>query len=201
MNMSRNNLPDYHKDLAKYFTTEKHHQFSTDFFTDAEDYEVWDEVDFTDLEEADGENTFTIKAEDLKFYAEGSLDDNPYMTDEEFAKKSPYGGLVPHPIFVTTLGFWCIGIKGKGNWIRTPGARNPGQEIIIYENFRVGETIHIKLRPSDRYEKRGKYYLKYAIDYYNEKNVLKATWVLALILPRTRDEIKKFLKGIRALSD
>ena len=199
--MRQNNLPDYHKDLVKYFTTEKHHQFDTDFYIDAESYEVWDEVDFSDLNEVDGENTFTIKAEDLKFYAEGCLDDNPYMTDEQFAKKSPYGELVPHPIFVTTLAFWCIGIKGKGNWIRTPGARNPGQQIIIYENFKVGETIHIKLRPYDRYEKRGKYYLKYAIDYYNEKNVLKATWILALILPRTRDEIRKFLKGIRALSD
>jgi len=199
--MSQKSLPAYHKDLAKYFTTEKHYQFSTDFYIDAESYEVWDEIDFADLREADGENTFTIKAEDLKFYAEGCLDDSPYMTDEEFAKKTSYGGLVPHPIFVTTLGFWCIGVKGRGNWIRTPGARNPGQQVEIYENFKVGETIHIKLRPYDRYEKRGKYYLKYAIDYYNEKDVLKARWVLALILPRTRDEIRKFLKGIRALND
>ena len=199
--MAEKKLPVYHKELEKYFVTEKHREFDTDFYIDAESYEVWDEVDFASLKEADGENTFTIKAEDLKFYAEGCLDANPYMTDEEFAKKTPYGGLVPHPIFVTTLGFWCIGVKGRGNWIRTPGARNPGQQIIIYENFKVGETIHIKLRPYDRFEKRGKYYLKYAIDYYNEKNVLKATWILALILPRTREEIRKFLKGIRALND
>ena len=199
--MSQHNLPTHHKNLAKYFKTEKHHQFSTDFFTNAENYEVWDEIDFSNLAEVDGENTFTIKAEDLKFYAEGCLDNNPYMTDEEFVKKSPYGELVPHPIFVTTLAFWCIGIKGKGNWIRTPGARNPGQQIIIYENFKVGETIHIKLRPYDRYEKRGKYYLTYAINFYNEKNILKSTWLMSLILPRTRDEIKKFLKGIRGLSD
>ncbi len=199
--MSQNTVPAYQKELAKYFKTEKQQQFSTNFFTDAENYEVWDEIDFSNLQEAAGENTFTIKAEDLKFYAEYCSDNNPYMTDEEFAKKSPYGGLVAHPIFVTTLGFWCIGIKGRGNWIRTPGARNPGQEIIIYENFKVGETIHVKLRPYDRYEKRGKYYLKYAMDFYNEKDVLKSTWILTLILPRTRDEIKKFLKGIRGLSD
>ena len=131
--MSQNTVPAYHKDLAKYFKTEKHHQFSTNFFTDAESYEVWDEIDFSNLTEVDGENTFIIKAEDLKFYAEGCLDDNPYMTDEEFARKSPYGGLVTHPLFVTALGFWCIGIKGKGNWIRTPGARNPGHQIEIFE--------------------------------------------------------------------
>ncbi len=199
--MTQKKLPAYFKELAKYFKTEKAEQFSTNFFTDAENYEVWDEIDFENLKEVEGENTFTIKAEDLKAYADGCLDNNPYMTDEEFAKKSPYGGLVPHPIFVTTLAFWCIGLKGRGNWIRTPGARNPGQEIIIHENFRVGETIHAKLRPYDRYEKRGKYYLRYAMDFYNERNVLKGTWILSLILPRTRDEIRKFLKGIRGLKD
>ncbi len=199
--MSQNNIPTYQKELAKYFKTEKQQQFSTNFFTDAENYEVWDEIDFSNLKEVDGENTFTIKAEDLKFYAEGCLDDNPYMTDEAFAKKSPYGEIVPHPVFVTTLAFWCIGITGKGNWIRTPGARNPMQQIIIYENFKVGETIHAKLRPYDRYEKRGKYYLTYAANFYNENNVLKTTWFLSLILPRTRDEIKSFLKGIRGLND
>lgn len=190
-----------HKDLAKYFKTEKHHQFSTDFFTDAENYEVWDEIDFSDLNEVDGENTFTIKAEDLKFYAEGCLDNNPYMTDEEFAKKSPYGGLVAHPIFKTPIWFWCVGVKGRGNWIRTPGARNPGQQIEIFENFKVGETIHIKFRPYDRYEKRGKCYLQYKIDMYNQDNVLKSTSISTLILPRTRDDIRKFLKGIRGLQD
>lgn len=189
--MSQNDLPAYHKGLAKYFKTEKQNQFSTNFFTDVNNFEVWDEIDFSDLKEVDGENIFTIKAEDLKFFAEGCLDTNPYMTDEEFAKNSPYGGLVPHPIFVTTLAFWCVGIKSRGNWIRTPGARNPGQEIIIYENFRVGETIHVKVCPHDRFEKRQNYYLTYDFNFYNEKNVLKATWIFTLILPRTREDIKK----------
>ncbi|MGZ3806127.1 MAG: hypothetical protein ACXVB4_18075, partial [Pseudobdellovibrionaceae bacterium] len=101
--MTQNELPAYHKELAKYFKTEKQQQFGINFFTDAENYEVWDEIDFSNLQEVDGENTFTIKAEDMKFYAEGCLDNNPYMTDEEFAKKSPYGGLVPHPLFTTTI--------------------------------------------------------------------------------------------------
>jgi len=199
--MNQVKLPTYHKDLAKYFKTEKQNQFSTDFFSDADKLEVWDEIDFSDLREVDCENTFTIEAEDLKFYAEGCLDDNPYMTDEKFAKKSSYGGLVAHPLFITALGFWCIGTKGRGNWIRTPGARNPGQEIIIYENFKVGEIIHAKARPNNRYEKRGNCYLTYDINFYNEKNILKATWVLTLILPSTRSDIDKFLEGIRGLNN
>jgi acyl dehydratase len=190
-----------HADLAKYFKTEKHFNFSTDFFTHAENYEVWDEIDFSDLTEVDGENTFEIKAEDLKFYAEGGLDDNPLMRDEEAAKKSTYGGLVPHPIFIISIAFWCIGVKGKGNWIRTPGARNPGQIIEVYENYMVGEVIHIKMKPHDRYIKRGKYYLQYQLDTYNQDNVLKSRMYVSLILPRTREDIRKFLKGVRGLED
>lgn len=190
-----------HIDFSKYFRTEKHGQFSTDFFTNAENYEVWDEIDFSNLQEVEGENTFEIKAEDLTFYAEGCLDDNPLMIDEDYAKKSAYGGLVAHPIFLASICFWCVGVKGKGNWIRTPGARNPGQHIEIYEYFKVGETIRVKIKPHDRYIKRGKCYLKYQMDAYNQDDVLKCRMYATLILPRTREDIRKFLKGIRGLED
>ncbi len=188
-------------DFERFFKTEKQKQFSTDFFQDAQYYEVWSEIDFSDLEEVEGENTFEIKAEDMKFYAEASLDDNPLMVDEEYAKDSPYGGLVSHPLFVTQIIFWCIGKKGRGNWIRTPGARNPGQHMEFYENFRVGEIIHVKTCPYDRFIKRRKYYLKYKIDLYNQNNVKKCTCISTLILPKTRAGIDEFLKGLRGLDD
>jgi len=188
-----------HENFERFFTTEKQKQFGTDFFQDVEAYEAWDEIDFESDEEILGEQTFLIKAEDMKAYAMGALDDNPLMVDEEYAKNSAYGELVPHPIFITQIAFWCIGLKGKGNWIRTPGSRNPGQKMEFYEPFRVGETIHIKMKPSDRYIKRDKYYLNYKIDFYNQDNVKKATWILALILPKTKADLKKFVEGIHAL--
>ncbi len=183
----------------RFLKTEKQKQFSTDFFRGAGEYEAWADIDFRSEKEIPGEQTFVIKAEDMITYAQGVLDDNPLMVNEDYAKKSPYKGLIPHPLFLVQIGFWCIGVKGRGNWIRTPGARNPGQDIEIYEPFRVGETIHIMMRPFDRYIKRKKNYLKYKIDYYNEKNVKKATWILTLILPKTKEDIKKFVEGIRAL--
>ena len=185
--------------FERFFETEKQRIFGTDFFADAEDYEAWDEIDFESEEEIPGEQTFEVKAEDMTFYASGVLDDNPIMTDEEYAKNSPYGELFPHPIFLTQIAFWCIGVKGRGNWIRTPGARNPGQDIEIYEPFRVGETIHIKMRPHDRWIKRKKYYLNYKIDFYNQDNVKKATWIVELILPKSKEDIRKFLQGIRGV--
>jgi hypothetical protein len=55
------------------------------------------------------------------------------------------------------------------------------------------------MRPHDRYIKRGKYYLKYKIDFYNQREVKKATWILSLILPPTKVDIKKFVEGVRGL--
>jgi len=185
--------------FERFFETEKQRQFSTDFFADAEDYETWEVIDFDSKEEIPGEQTFEIKAEDMKYYASGVLDDNPLMHDEEYAGKSSYGELVPHPVFLTQIAFWCIGVKGRGNWIRTPGARNPGQVIEIYEPFRVGETIHIKMLPHDRWIKRKKYYLNYKIDFYNQNNVKKAMWIVELILPKSKEDIRKFVQGIRSL--
>ncbi len=186
-------------DFSPYIKTEKQRLFDTDFFKDAEDYEVWDEIDFSHIKEVDGEQTYEVKAEDITYYAEAVMDDNPLMKDEEYAKKSPYGGLVPHPVFATQIIFWCIGTKGRGNWIRTPGARNPGQIMEIYENFRVGEVIHIKMKPYDRYIKRGKYYLRYQIDLYNQDNVKKGTAIGTLILPKSRQDVEKFLQGLRGV--
>ena len=188
-------------DLERFFETEKQRQFDTDFFKDAEHYEAWDEIDFESKEEIPGEQTFEIKAEDMKFYAAGVLDHNPLFVDEEYAKNSPYGGLIPHPIFITPIIFWCVGTKGRGNWIRTPGARNPGQDLEIYEPFRVGEIIRIGMRPYDRWIKRGKYHLSYEINMYNQDNVKKARAIGTLILPKSREDIRKFVQGIRGLDD
>jgi acyl dehydratase len=187
--------------FERFFETEKQREFDTEFFQGAEDYEAWDEIDFETEGEIPGERTFEIKAEDMKYYAQGVHDDNPLFVDEEYAKNSPYGGLVPHPIFITPIIFWCVGSKGRGNWIRTPGSRNPGQFLEIYEPFRVGEIIHIGMRPYDRWIKRNKYYLSYEINMYNQDNVKKATAIGTLILPKTKDDIRKFVQGIRGLDD
>lgn len=183
--------------LDRYLETEKQKMFSYDFLHEAGDYETWDEVKFE--EEFDGEQVFDIKAEDMIAYADGVSDPNPLFIDEKYAKKSRCGELVPHPLFLVLIAFWCIGVKGKGNWIRTPGARNPGQRIELYDEFRVGEKIHIMQKAYDRYIKRGKYYLTYQVDFYNQYNTRKATWWVSLVLPKTKADILKFVKGERGV--
>jgi len=187
---------DYLDEMRKYVRTEKQKAFEIDFLKGAENYETWDEVEMGKHYVA--ENTFEVKAEDMKFYAEAVLDNNPLFHDEEYAKKSPWGGLVPHPLFITEIAFWCGG-TGTGSWARTPGARNPGQVIEFYEPFRVGDVITVKQYSYDKWIKRGKYYLTYQNDYIDQNGTLKARWWGTLILPRTREDIVKFTRGERGL--
>jgi len=188
------------EEMRKYFRTPKHAAFGTDFFADAESYEVWDEIDFSSLEETRGPHTFHITAEDVRFFAEAALDDHPMMCDERAAASSAYGELFIHPVFITSVIFWCIGATGRGNWIRTPGARNPGQSCVIHEYLRVGETIHVRMKPHDRFIKRGMYYLRYKVDLYNQDDVLKIETLTTLILPKDREGIRKFLAGERGVT-
>ena len=159
--------------LIPYLKTEKQKSFGYDFRQNAEEYEAWDEVKFEEGVEYEGENTYEIKAEDMKAYAEGCMDPNPLFYDEDYARNSPYSTLLPHPIFCMPIAFYCLGKGARGNWIRTPGARNPYQRIEIYEPFHIGEVIHLKSYPYDRFIKRNKYYLTYKLDFYNQDNVKK----------------------------
>jgi hypothetical protein len=100
--------------------------------------------------------------------------------------------LLQHPIFVTTIAFYCLGEKGIGTWIRTPGARNPQQRIEIIEPFRYGEIITMTVTTVDKFTQRGKPYLQMLLDFRNERGVLKARWWCSLILPETRADVARF---------
>ena len=177
--------------IEDFLTTRKQKAFEYDFFKGAENYEKWEDVDFEGVYES--ERTFTVEIEDIKSYSEGCLDDNPLFNDEEASKQGPFGGLIAHPIFLTPVAFWLTGDSGPGSWNRTPGAINPGQIIEFYEPIRPGDTIRVKTGFYDKWIKRGKRYLTYLSEYYNQKDQLVANWWGTLILPTSHgDETHKF---------
>ena len=177
--------------IEDFLTTKKQKAFEHDFFKRAGGYQKWEDVDFDGVH--DIEKTFIVEVEDIKNYSEGILDDNPLFNDEEAAKKGPYGGLIAHPLFLTPIGFWLTGDSGPGSWIRTPGAINPGQIIEFYEPIRPGDIIRAKSRFHDKWIKRGKRYLTFLTEYYNQKDQMVAKWLITLILPRSRgDESHQF---------
>jgi len=172
--------------IEDFLTTKKQKSFEFDFFKKAEEYEKWEDVDFDGVYEI--ERTFEVEEEDIIAYSEGILDDNPLFNDKKAAEAGPFGGLVAHPLFLTPVGFWLTGESGPGSWVRTPGAINPGQVIEFYEPIRLGDTIRARSRFFDKWIKRGKRYLTYETEFFNQNDQRVAKWWITLILPRSHGE-------------
>jgi len=188
----------YLEEMAKYQKTEKQKIFGADFLVqnDIEDYEFWDEIEIG--KESESPLKFEVKAEDMKAYAEGVPDTNPIFYDEEYAKKCGYDGLVAHPLFTTQVMFFLMR-KGHGSWIRTPGSRNPGQILEWYDPIRVGDVLTLKTKGHDKWIKRGKYYMRYQVELYDQNSKLKSRAFLTLVLPKSRADVLAFQKGEHAL--
>jgi acyl dehydratase len=177
--------------LDKYTKTTKQRHFSRDFLAGWENYETWEEATVGDTGPA--QRTFEIAQEDIIAYNRACGETDPLMIDPVHAKKhSPTGSVLPHPVFVTTIGFYSLGEKGLGTWARTPGARNPQQRIEINEPLEVGEIITTTVTTTDKFIQRDKAYLQMLLELHNEKGVLKARWWATLILPRTRADVAEF---------
>jgi acyl dehydratase len=189
---------DYMEEMAKYYTTKKQKEFTSDFLDSSQidHYEFWDEIQIG--EESEIPTKFEVKAEDLKAFAAGVPDDNPIFYDEEYAKQCGHEGIVAHPLFVTQIRFYLLQ-GGHGSWLRTPGARNPGQIIEYYDPIRVGDILTLKLTSYDKWVKRGKYYMRALSRIYDQYGNLKMRYYGTLILPRTKADVLRFLKGEHAL--
>jgi acyl dehydratase len=190
----------YREELRKYVETEKQKTFfeenEWDFLRSADEYEAWDEIDFN--RETVTDISFKVTLEDIKNYAKGALDTNPLFNNEEYAKNSFFGEIIAPPMISTAVEFWCLR-KGMGNWIRTPGSRNPGMSWEFYGHIRVGDEIRLRVKPFDRWIKRKKYYLTYQMDFIDQNDAVKMRHWVTLILPKTRADLIRFMEGEHAL--
>lgn len=183
-------LTDTQRRLERYFTTDRQRGFETDFRQGAESYETWEEVVVGRT--WDAQNTFEVTEADILAFNRGNQETDPLFVDPDYAREhSPTGSLLIHPLFSVLVTFYCIG-TGPGDWIRSPGARNPGQDMEFHEPFKVGEVITDKITAWDKWQRRDKFYVTYRHEMVNQDGVRKATWYVTLILPPTRDEIVRF---------
>ncbi len=193
-------MVDHLKEMEKYKKTEKQRAFDSDFLepTQIENYTFWDEIDVAAAEWTENPNKFGVKAEDIRAYAEGIPDDNPVWYDDEYAKKCGYDGIIAPPIFTGLVGFY---IAGKGGWARTPGARNPGGGVSeFYDDIRVGDILTSRGKSYDKYIKRGKYYTSGEGELRDQHGKLKQkSYGGGLILPKTKADVLRFMKGEHAL--
>ncbi|MCF3593074.1 hypothetical protein LZG00_03590 [Rhodobacteraceae bacterium LMO-12] len=180
--------------LNQYIKTDKQREFSREFTVGWENYEIWEEA--TVGETGPASHTFTIKDEDIIQYNLSCGETDPLYVDPEYAREhSPTGSVLQHPIFATTIGFYTVGASGIGSWMRTPGARNPGQKIETIEPYVNGEVITNTITTKEKFIQRGKHYLTMFMEFRNQDGRLKGTWDCSLILPSTRPEIEKFINA------
>ena len=167
--------------LSRQPLTARQREFEWDFTKGVENYECWDEIVIG--ESAEAQNKFEVKVEDILAFNRSCLEQDPAYTDPE----SP----AVHPLFPVMITFYCIG-TGIGSWIRTPGARNPGQSIEMLGDFVPGEVITATITHDDKWIRRDKHYMRDLVEMRNQDGVLKARWYVQLILPPTREAIAQF---------
>lgn len=89
----------------------------------------------------------------IKRFAQAIGDDNPLYTDEEFAKQTPYGGLIAPPSFPIAL---AAGDKGIELNLDEKRMLHGEQEFIYTRPIRPGDVLHCQMKVADLYEKEGK---------------------------------------------
>ncbi len=177
------------KRLENFMTTQKQCGFETDFKLDVDQYEVWDELEIGRT--AKGAQTFLVTEEDILAWNLSTSEDDPLFVDPGAARAEGHDHVVAHPLFAVQIAFYCVE-RGTGNWLRSPGAYNPGQRLEFFEPFKVGEEITLTITAQDKWIRRGKHYVRDRYEYHNQKGTLKAIWYATLIVPVNRAELKRF---------
>lgn len=178
--------------VRDFIHTKKQKQFETDFFKNSGYFEKWEDCD--DEGWVEGNIKFEVELEDILAYSQGIMDRNPLFNDPEAAKEGPFGEIIAHPLFLTQAVFWATGVDGPGSWIKTPGAINPGQKIEFLLPVRVGDVLSHRSRFYDKFIKRGKRYLTYNTEWYNQNDDVVCRWLGTLIIPvSTGEDTHKWL--------
>ena len=98
----------------------------------------------------------------IRRLAEALMDENPLYTDEEYAKKTRYGGIIAPPTFAIRPPWGTWEMKGPSEWIPAvdvPGTRrtvNAGNELEFFRPVRPGDTLSHRTRVADIYERQGR---------------------------------------------
>lgn len=178
--------------IGHLFETQNQLAFDRDFFSGWELYDTWDELEVGRTHTAP--NVYTVREEDIAFYNRAIGETDPLLINADAAARhSPTGHVIAHPVFLVSVVFFCLGPRGHGTWLRTPAARNPFQDIELHEPIYVGERITLTFTAVDRFVRRGKHYITNLNEFRNGSNVLKARWWATLILPPTREEIRRYV--------
>ncbi|MHB1126654.1 MAG: FAS1-like dehydratase domain-containing protein [Bacillota bacterium] len=140
------------------------------------------QTDFKDLIGRQTVHTYEVTARDIRRFAQAIGDDNPLYYDEEYAKKTKYGGIIAPPLFCHTCAFDDLpaeklrsdGLPDELNLpLPTTKAVGGGSVFEVGEPVRPGDTITVTKVIEDIYLKQGKsgalYFTVLTTTYTNQK--------------------------------
>ena len=114
----------------------------------------------------------------IRRFARAIDDPNPLWQDEEYARKSQYGGIIAPPTFILTIGFEQI--QQKMTTLLPGGGRlHGGTELEYYQPVRPGDTITVSGKIGGIRERQGRnlgkmVFVTFDITYRNQRQELVA---------------------------
>lgn len=136
--------------------------YETDFWRDAAARKIWDDI-------IPGEPRKTIPYEltlaAIQRYCRSVGDLHPLYFDEDYARKSRFGGLISPPAIHILLMFACT---PADDWMRSPGTVNAGQSWSYNIPARPGDTIRLEARALDKFIKRERLFVVHDNVFFNQ---------------------------------
>ncbi len=92
-----------------------------------------------------------VSKDDIRAFAELSRDRNPVHLDEDYAKKTPFGGCIAHGIFSAALISAVIGMRLPG-----PGTIYMKQDLQFLAPVKVGDTVEVTVAVAQLVPEKGR---------------------------------------------
>jgi 3-hydroxybutyryl-CoA dehydratase len=136
--------------------------FETDFWKDAGIRKVWDDI-------VPGEPRATIPylltLEAIQKYCRAVGETNRLYFDQDYARSTPYGGIVAPPSIHILLMFACT---PTDDWMRSPGTINAGQSWSYNLPARPGDTITLQARALDKFIRKDRLFVVHDNVFFNQ---------------------------------
>lgn len=138
--------------------------FETDFWKDNELRKTWEQI-------VPGEPRktipYTLTLEAIQKYCRVVGDTHPLYFDEEYAKTTPYKGLIAPPTIHILLMFACT---PADDWMRSPGTVNAGQSWSYHQPARPGDEIRLQARALDKFIKKDRLFVVHDNVFFNQRD-------------------------------
>lgn len=143
--------------------------FETDFWKEVGERKTWDSIVPGELRET---RPVTLTKQIIADFAKKIGETNPLYFDEDYAKTTPYGGIVAPPSIHILLMFACT---GSTDWMRSPGTINAGQSWYYNVPARPGDTIHMRGAALDKFIKKDRLFVIHENVFTNQKDEIVCT--------------------------